>query len=248
MTDTTDTKNRAGGRINAADAPAAQVVPTARALRALTPLGMGEVIITGGFWKDRQEVNASATIPHCLDWEERIGWIDNFARAADGTIAGHHAGLWFADSDVYKLIESMAWEVGRSGDPALEAQIQRLGALIEAVQDDDGYLNTRYGKPGTEERYSDFPMGHELYCTGHLIQAAVARLRTGRTSDDVIVRIALRNADHVCERFGRDGEAAVGGHPGGRNRPGRALPRHRPAPLPGAGPALPRPPRARPAR
>ena len=43
---------------------------------------------------------------------ERLGWVANFRRAADGTIAGHHEGMMFADSDVYKLMEAMAWEVG----------------------------------------------------------------------------------------------------------------------------------------
>ncbi|MDU0348025.1 glycoside hydrolase family 127 protein [Actinomyces sp. MRS3W] len=195
----------------------AQVVPTADAIHRLEPLSMDEVTFTSGFWADHQAVNASGIIPHCLAWEEKVGWIENFERARTGTIAGHHAGLWFADSDVYKLIEAMAWEVARVGDTeqgrALEAEIQRLGTLIEAVQDEDGYLNTRYGKPGLEDRYTNFPMGHELYCTGHLIQAAIARLRSGRTADDVIVRTALRNADHVCATFGADGVEAVGGHP-----------------------------------
>ncbi|MBE6474566.1 MAG: glycoside hydrolase family 127 protein [Actinomyces succiniciruminis] len=194
-----------------------QVVPTVGAIHCLAPLTMDEVTFTSGFWADRQTTNASGTIPHCLAWEERIGWIENFERARAGTIAGHHAGLWFADSDVYKLIEAMAWEVGRVGGNrqgrALETEIQRLGAIIEAAQDDDGYINTRYGKPGVEDRYTNFPMGHELYCTGHLIQAAIARLRCGRNADDVIVRTALRNADHVCATFGVGGVEAVGGHP-----------------------------------
>lgn len=200
-----------------------QVLPTPGSLHRLAPLPISEVTLTGGFWGQRQQVNLTGIIPHALEWEKRIGWIDNFVRAAAGTIAGHHAGLWFADSDVYKLIEAMAWEIGRleargttedlAAAADLEAEIQRLGALIEAVQDEDGYLNTRYGKPGTEERYTNFPMGHELYCTGHLVQAAVARLRTGRTRQDVIVRVALRNADHVCATFGPDGTVAVGGHP-----------------------------------
>nr|WP_231980473.1 beta-L-arabinofuranosidase domain-containing protein [Tessaracoccus coleopterorum] len=65
-------------------------------------------------------------------------------------------GREFSDSDVYKLIEAMAWEVGRTGDEALEAEIERLGALIEAVQEDDGYLNTRFDHPGLDPRYTDF--------------------------------------------------------------------------------------------
>src|SRR5690625_7433305 len=55
-------------------------------------------------------------------------------------------------------------------------------------------------------------MGHELYNFGHLMQAAVARLRIGRGQDDLLVQIALRAADHVCEMFGPLGIQSVGGH------------------------------------
>lgn len=180
---------------------------------ALTPIGFDSVEITGGFWKTKQDVNSRGIIPHALEWETRVGWIDNFRHAVAGTIAENRTGREFADSDVYKLIEAMTWEVGRTGARELEAEIQRLGALIEAVQDADGYLDTRFGHAGQEERYTDFEWGHELYCFGHLIQAAVARLRIGRDEDDVVVRTALRVADHVCDTFGEDGLKKIPGHP-----------------------------------
>lgn len=188
--------------------PVSPVVPSAGALR---PLGLDEVTLTDGFWADRQRVNATASIPHCDHWETRVGWIGNFDRALDGTLAEHRTGREFSDSDVYKMIEAMAWEVGRTGDAALEARIVELSALIGRAQEPDGYLNTRFGRPGQEPRYSDLAWGHELYCYGHLIQAAVARLRTGH--DDELVAIARRAADHVCAEFGPDGRDGVCGHP-----------------------------------
>ncbi|NKY09097.1 glycoside hydrolase family 127 protein [Cellulomonas hominis] len=187
------------------------VAPVLPSTGALRPLGLEEVTLTGGFWADRQRVNAAATIPHCDHWETRVGWIGNFERALDGTLVEHRTGREFADSDVYKMIEAMAWEVGRTGDPALEARIGELAALIGRVQEPDGYLNTQFGRPGQAPRYSDLEWGHELYCYGHLIQAAVARLRTGR--DDELVAVARRAADHVCAEFGPDGRDGVCGHP-----------------------------------
>ena len=62
-----------------------------------------------------------------------------------------------------------------------------------------------------ERRYTDLEWGHELYCYGHLIQAAVARLRT--RGEDRLVEIARRAADHVCDAFGPDGNQGVCGHP-----------------------------------
>ncbi len=187
------------------------VAPVLPSTGALRPLGLDEVTLTEGFWADRQRVNATGTIPHCDHWETRVGWIGNFERALDGTLAGHRTGREFSDSDVYKMIEAMAWEVGRTGDPALEARITELAALIGRVQEPDGYLNTRFGRPGQAPRYSDLEWGHELYCYGHLIQAAVARLRTGH--DDELVAVARRAADHVCAEFGPGGREGVCGHP-----------------------------------
>lgn len=184
------------------------VAPTRGALR---PLGLTEVRITGGFWGDRQHVNGTVSIDHCDRWEKRVGWIENFRAVVDGTIAECRTGREFSDSDVYKLIEAMAWEVGRTADRRLDARIRELSGLIGAVQQPDGYLSTRYGNPGQPARYSDLTWGHELYCYGHLIQAAVARWRTGH--DDELVAIARRAADHVCEAFGPGGIESVCGHP-----------------------------------
>ncbi|THV22868.1 glycoside hydrolase family 127 protein [Glycomyces paridis] len=175
----------------------------------LRPLGLDEVRITGGHWGERQAVNAGATIGHCLHWLEALGWIGNFDRAAEGA-PFERAGREFADSEVYKLAEAMAWEIGRTGDPALEAEFVRLTERIGAAQHADGYLNTRFGGPGQEPRYANLEWGHELYCYGHLIQAAVARLRT--RGEDAFTAIARRAADHVCEVFGPGGVERICGH------------------------------------
>jgi DUF1680 family protein len=177
----------------------------------LRPLGPAEVRITGGFWREKQELNASAVIGHCLTWMERIGWIRNFDRAAEGTVAELHEGIEFVDSEVYKLLEAMAWELGRAGDPELEATYRRLVDRVAAAQEPDGYLHTSFGRPGQRPRFSALEWGHELYCFGHLFQAAVARIRTGH--DDTIVHVARRLADHVYQEFGPEGRDDICGHP-----------------------------------
>src|SRR5688500_7955236 len=93
---------------SASTAPGGPIAPSRGALR---PLGLGDVTITGGLWGRMQELNANVIIDHCLDWMERIGWIANFDRIA-GTASGEHAGIEFVDSEVYKLLEAMAWEIG----------------------------------------------------------------------------------------------------------------------------------------
>ncbi|WP_382308156.1 glycoside hydrolase family 127 protein [Herbiconiux sp. UC225_62] len=184
------------------------VAPTRGTLR---PLGISEVRITDGFWADRQDINARTLIEHCEQWIARSGWVDNFDAAREGRMPGAHTGREFADSDVYKLLEAMAWEIGRSGDQGMNARFEALVDRIEPVQEPDGYLNTYFGRPGQASRYSDLEWGHELYCYGHLLQAAVARGRT--TGEDRFVEIARRAADHVCAVFGAGGIERVCGHP-----------------------------------
>jgi DUF1680 family protein len=178
---------------------------------ALRPLGPEEISITGGFWGDRQELNARVILSHCEQWMERIGWTKNFDLAAQGTVGGAHSGIEFVDSEVYKLLEAMAWELGRQHEDGLEERYRSLVARVVAAQEPDGYLHTSFGRTGQPARYSDLEWGHELYCFGHLLQAAVARFRSGH--DDGLVAAGRRLADHLWQEFGPAGRNAVCGHP-----------------------------------
>ena len=95
--------------------------PVAPSQGRLRPLAIGDVEITGGFWSERQEVNASATIAHCHDWMERLGWVGNFRAAVEGRLPGDRNSVVFTDSDVYKLMEPTAWGGGPLG---LDRRIQ----------------------------------------------------------------------------------------------------------------------------
>jgi DUF1680 family protein len=173
---------------------------------ASRPLGIGEVALEPGFWRDRQDLNAAVIMRHCHEWMERAGWIENFRVAPS-----ERRGREFTDSDVYKLAEGMAWEVGRSGDEELDGLIGEIAEAAAGAQEADGYLNTRFGRQVLERRYTDLEWGHELYCYGHLFQAAVARMRT--VGEDRLVDLALRAADHVTAEFGARGRQGVCGHP-----------------------------------
>lgn len=186
-------------------------LPVAPTTGRLRPVGIHDVHITGGLWADMQTLNASVVIDHAERWMEKVGWIGNFDAAREGRLPGDRRGREFSDSDVYKLMEAMAWEVGRTGNPDLEQRFTALTERIAPVQEEDGYLNTKFGRPGQSPRYSDFEWGHELYCFGHLIQAGIARARThGR---DAFVDVTIRAADHVCDVFGPGGIEMVDGHP-----------------------------------
>lgn len=187
--------------------PTGPVVPSGGSLR---PLPLGDLRLTGGYWGDWQRRNAEIIIRHCETWMERIGWTGNFDAAASGH-PFDHAGIEFVDSEVYKLLEAMAWQLGAQYDDDLAERYDRLVERVAGAQDADGYLHTSFGRPWQRPRWSDMEWGHELYSMGHLLQAAVARLRTA--GGGRLVDVAVRLADHLVDVFGTGGREAVCGHP-----------------------------------
>ena len=192
---------------------AAPVVPSADASTTLQPLGIDAVRLHHGFWSERQRVNREVSIPLALARLDEAGNLDNLRMAAERRSDPFH-GPVFMDSDVYKVLEAVAWEHGRQPSSELAAAGDAISAAIRAAQADDGYLNSyvQVTRDGAD-RYADLAMGHELYCFGHLIQAAVARHRVA--PEENLWNTALRVADHVNETFGPGGplSGAVEGHP-----------------------------------
>ncbi len=194
----------------------APVLPSASALR---PLAIGDVRITGGFWADRQRVNREVSIPigsarlreagNLADLELAAQFVADPRRAAD---PASYRGPVFMDSDVYKWLEAICWEHARAASDELRAEVDIFGFAVAAAQCRDGYVNsfvqvTRAGA----ERYRDLVMGHEHYCMGHLIQAAVAAHR--EFGDTPLWQVGVRAADHLVATFGSDGNPGLDGHP-----------------------------------
>jgi DUF1680 family protein len=126
-------------------------------------------------------------------------------------------GPVFMDSDIYKTLEAIGWELARDpGSPDGET-LARFAVdavtLLENAQLPDGYLDS-YIQVSGEPRYSRLASSHEMYCAGHLIQAAVAMRRTAPDSPAAgsLMAVARRLADHLVRTFG-DREAGLDGHP-----------------------------------
>ncbi|GAB2910052.1 glycoside hydrolase family 127 protein [Nonomuraea fastidiosa] len=161
--------------------------------------------IDGGFWAARQRVNREVTIPLGGERIRESGAFANLEQAARG--GGRHRGKVFADSDVYKWLEALAWERGRAPSADLARAYDDASALVAAAQAPDGYLHTHTQLTG-RARYSDLASSHELYCAGHLMQAAVAGRRA--TGDERLLSVAGRFADHLVKDLPPD---ALDGHP-----------------------------------
>jgi uncharacterized protein len=193
------------------------VLPTASAISALRPLNAAGVTISGGFWLDRLTTNRERTIGHGFDQLIRAGNLHNLrvAAGADGQYEalGKPMGLVFPflDSDVYKWLEAVGWELGRGPDPALTSAAEEMIAAIAAAQRPDGYLNSYVQVVAGGRAYEDLAWGHELYCTGHLVQAAIAWHRA--LGDDRLLDIAVRAVDSVERELGPAGRDGTDGHP-----------------------------------
>lgn len=174
------------------------------------PVPLSQVRLGGrGFWADRVARVAARTIPKIDQMNEASGRYDNF-RIVSGQIRGEFKGIYFNDSDVYKWIECAAWSLVHHRDAALEARVDEIVDLIAAAQMDDGYLDTFYQAQNIEQRWTRF-RHHEMYCAGHLIQAAIAYNRSrGKRR---LLDVAIRFADHICAEFGVDRNTGVDTHP-----------------------------------
>ena len=176
---------------------------------ALKTLDIRAVTFDGGLWARRQAVNREAALPHGLRMLETAGNLDNL-RIAAGRKTGRFRGRVFMDSDVYKWLEAAAFEIARTPSEELRASSETLIELVAAVQGDDGYLNSYYTVAEPGRRWTDLAHGHELYCAGHLIQAAVAYRRA--TGDDRLLAIARRFVDCIHAVFGPGRRATTDGH------------------------------------
>ncbi len=183
-----------------------QLVTPAKFSAALNPVSLDRVHPSEDGWLGRfQRRNADATIPHIIEQLRETGALENFRRSAAGEDG--REGTNITDSDVYKLLEAIAWEIGRTGTTAFDAFVDEAVALITAAQHEDGYLNTQREVTGP---WSDLAYGHELHTGGHLVQAGIALARVGRPE---LLEVARRFADLVVGKFGPQGEG-FDGHPG----------------------------------
>lgn len=165
-----------------------------------------QVHCTDSFWAPRIEVNRTVSIPSAFHQCEINGRFDNFAVAA-GLIKKEHQGDFpFDDTDPYKIIEGASYSLAVHYDAALDAYLDSVINLIARAQEPDGYLCTcvtnkceRLAGWWGSHRWEKIN-SHELYCCGHLYEAAVAHFKA--TGKRTLLDVALKNADLICKVFG----------------------------------------------
>lgn len=181
------------------------------------PLPVSGMQVTDPFFSRRMDLVQTQMLPY--QWEalndrladtEPSHCIENF-RLAAGLSSGQYQGMVFQDSDVYKWLEAVAYQLTVKQDDVLRKAAESAIELIGYAQEPDGYVNTYYQTHPEEKRFSNLQNNHELYCAGHLIEAAVAYATA--TGDERLLGVARRYADLIDRTFGPE-DKKLKGYPG----------------------------------
>ncbi len=175
-----------------------------------------------GFIKKYQNIVHDTVIPYqrSVLWDnaegaEKSHVVANFINAAKALksedVEDGFYGMVFQDSDAYKWLEAVAYAIANEADSALEKQADELIDLIAAAQDEDGYLNTYFTIKDRDKRWTNLLEGHELYCSGHMIEAACAYFEA--TGKKKLLEVAVKNAECIYNRFVSQKIKGIPGHP-----------------------------------
>jgi uncharacterized protein len=178
--------------------------------------------VSGGFMGRYEKLVSDVVIPYQekvlndeIEGAEKSHAIENFRAAAEklktGKCGGEFYGMVFQDSDVAKWLEAAAYSLLRHPDPALQKRCDDVIDLIESAQQEDGYLNTYFTVKEPEKRWTNLHEAHELYCAGHMMEAAAAYYEcTGKTK---LLSVMCKMADHIYKRFVEEKAEGYPGHP-----------------------------------
>ncbi len=173
-----------------------------------TPVPFHQVALDSAFWSPRVQTIRKETTRYCLQRCEETGRIANFRRAGK-LEAGDFQGIYFNDSDVYKVLEGVAYALASGADPELEQAADTVIDAICAAQQEDGYLFCYYTMTGLEGRWKD--MGyHEDYCLGHMLEGAIAYQQA--TGKDRWLQAAIRALRQMMSVVGPGKKHWVTGH------------------------------------
>jgi len=177
--------------------------------RKLSPVSLKQVTIADRFWAPRQKVNRTVTLPIEYEQFKKTGRIDAWKLEwkPGQPNPPHH----FWDSDTAKWIEAVGYSLATHPDGELEALADAVIDLIAKAQQDDGYLNIHFTVVEPQNRLRNLRDMHELYCAGHLMEAAVAYYEgTGKRK---LLEVMCRYADYLDSVLGPE-EGKKRGYPG----------------------------------
>ena len=160
------------------------------------PILFTDVILEDNFWSERLKRNREKTLTANYNYLKKQGRIDVWTWDKGEPKKPHI----FWDSDVAKWIEAVSYCLANESNRSLEKKVDYIVDLMANAQLDDGYLNSYFINVEPSRRWSNLRQEHELYCAGHLIEAAVAYFQA--TGKDKFLNIMCKYADHIDKAFG----------------------------------------------
>lgn len=183
----------------------------------IQPVSLHDIKIDDSFWNGYRRLVRDIVVPYQWDaLNDRIenaepsGAVHNYKVAA-GDVDGSFHGMVFQDSDVTKWLEAVAYLLVSSRDADLERTADEVIDIVARAQQEDGYLNTYFTLKAPGQRWTNLAECHELYCAGHLIEAAVAYCQA--TGKRKLLDVAIRFVDHIDTVLGPQ-EGKLKGYPG----------------------------------
>ena len=150
-----------------------------------------------------------------LEGVEKSHALENLRLAAQKNrgeaLSGEFYGMVFQDSDVAKWLEAAAYSLGQCPNPALEREVDSVVELLAQVQQEDGYLNSYFTVKEPDRKWTNLQEAHELYCAGHLMEAACAYYEA--TGKDRLLKIMEKNAGCIYRHFMEECPQGYSGHP-----------------------------------
>ena len=165
-------------------------------MKKLESVSYKNVKLTGGFWKKWQETVAMNTVNAVYEQFAASGRISAMTHTwREGEENRPHI---FYDSDIAKWMEGAAYILQYAKNPELEDKVDAIVNLIEDGMSSEGYFNSYYQTIEPANRWTN-RVNHELYCAGHLMEAAVAYYEV--TGKRKFLDLMCRYADYIEEIF-----------------------------------------------
>ncbi|KZT24831.1 glycoside hydrolase family 127 protein [Neolentinus lepideus HHB14362 ss-1] len=177
-----------------------------------TPLQ--HVHVTSSFWTGRitavREGALGAIYQQLKDtgrWDSlKLQWKEGDPKKPYVDVLG-----FLRDSDVAKWLEAACYSLITHPDPALAHLVEEAVDLIRGAQQEDGYLNSYYTVVEPGRRWTNIAWSHEMYCAGHLLEAALAHHEY--THSTRLLDPLLKYIDHIRTVFGPEAHQKHG-YPG----------------------------------
>lgn len=180
--------------------PSSSPVSTPEAKRGSSPIAHTAVTIEDTFWAARLQTVRSRTIPGMYEQMKDEGYFDAAQRNWQRGMKPIPYVFW--ETDITKWLEAASFSLATHPDAQLEALVDDAIAFVSSLQQPDGYLNLWFTEVEPEKRLTNLRDLHELYCAGHLIEAAVAHF--GATGKRTLLDVVCRYADYIDSVFGRE--------------------------------------------